>query len=273
MEVLQLAQELHGGLRAVGLLLRHVHVVHEQHHLLARRCAEARLALLVELGLDQELRVLRWRLRGEVDDDGHDVLVLLSVSQPVGDDDALAHASEACEEHRALHLHKLLQDEAEARRVHVGHKQGEERHLLAVLELLDDVTPGLEGVLVNLDVIVVHEAATGEKRNAADLVAEEVVERLVAVGVQVAAEAPHRAESKELVDEGLELLCLLARGRVLDAAVGQRQRLHQRTERRDEVDIHRRDVLLAVASHVPDRGIHVVLEELEDVVLEALRHR
>jgi len=48
----ELAQQLDGGLRAVGLLLRHVQIIHHDHHALADGRPVEPLAPLVQLGVD-----------------------------------------------------------------------------------------------------------------------------------------------------------------------------------------------------------------------------
>lgn len=76
-----LPQQLDGGLRAVHLLLRHVHVVHEDDALLAGRRAVQAAAPLVELGQHQLLRLVGRRLHRERDKGGQVVVLVQLVHQ------------------------------------------------------------------------------------------------------------------------------------------------------------------------------------------------
>eukprot|EP00982_Pelagococcus_subviridis_P017581 31550-Pelagococcus_subviridis.AAC.14 len=165
-EVLELPQELHGRLRAVRLPRGHVHVVDEENDFFIRRSAEFRLSLLLELGLDQQLRVVRGRLRAEVDDDVHETFLFLRSLQVVGDDDRLPNPGAADEEQALVYFEARLQQKRKPRRVHVRDEELEVRHGLAVVERLHDVVPRRElpfrGVLIlRDDVPVVHGALRG----------------------------------------------------------------------------------------------------------------
>mmetsp|Transcript_23011 Transcript_23011/g.55073 ORF Transcript_23011/g.55073 Transcript_23011/m.55073 type:complete len:219 (-) Transcript_23011:287-943(-) len=76
LEVLELPQKLYGRLSSVSLTGRHVHVIHKEDYLFANRSSQTSLAFLLELALNEQLRVHSLRLCAEVYHMGGQILAL-----------------------------------------------------------------------------------------------------------------------------------------------------------------------------------------------------
>ena len=289
-----LAQQLDGRLRAVGLDEGHVHVVHVDDDALARRRAELRLLLLLELALDGHLRVERGRLRAEVDEDGHDGHAALVVGrggavQEVLHDDRLARARHAREEDRVELRELRLQQVAEAHRVDGRHDHVEVGHLAVVGEGRQDGAPLEPGHALGLLALRdVREGVVDRARAVADLGQHGVLERaradvevelLEALRGDAAADGPDEGEGEERVEHLLDLL-----GVALDVEAHGRARLlvlvaGHADERREEaaqalhrLDLGRDDGLDAVRLAELQAEVDGREEEVEHVVLERLAH-
>ena len=115
------AEELDGRLSAVLLALRHVHVVHEEDRLAHHGRTEDALAPLVQARHEYVLHLVGARLRREVDEKGHVLVLGQTVHQIVLNVGALARARRTDEQHRSLVAHAVLEYVRVAHRVHGGH--------------------------------------------------------------------------------------------------------------------------------------------------------
>ena len=103
-----LAQDLNGRLRAVRFERGHVEIIDEDDGALADRRAEDALLALIELGVDDVLRLVAVRLRREVDEDARPFLCIEREDEllHVG---RLARAGRAHEEHRLIRLEQPVE--------------------------------------------------------------------------------------------------------------------------------------------------------------------
>ena len=280
-EILVLPQELDWGLGTVRLPRRHVDVVDEEHDLLVGRRAEPSLALLLELGFDEQLGVLRGRLRREVEDDVDQIPGLLDSREVVGDDDRLAHARAAGEQQGLVHVQTRLEKERETRGVQVGHQQLEEWHLLAVLERLHGFLPVFEPTLGEVDVVghdveVVQHGTLIRGRHLLELLdvigkvrAGPLVKLRVEPFLEVTAQGPDVGKDENLRQLWVEAELVVGE---VNPLVGLHQGLEERGERRDEVDVHGGDGLLEVLANKGQPAVDGLVEQAEDVSLGLVRH-
>mmetsp|Transcript_27209 Transcript_27209/g.33035 ORF Transcript_27209/g.33035 Transcript_27209/m.33035 type:complete len:256 (-) Transcript_27209:419-1186(-) len=110
-KVQELPQQLHRGLSSIRFPRGHIHIIHENHNLLSIRSSEPRLTLLLQLGLDQNLRLQRCRLRAEVQQNREQPLRLCLSLQRVYRDDTLSDSSLSGKQHRLVYLKIHLQQE------------------------------------------------------------------------------------------------------------------------------------------------------------------
>ena len=254
-----LAQQLERRLRAEGVLLRHVEVIHEADELLAADGAHLVLGPLLEHALDDVLhRVARGGGR-EVERElavrvaGERLELLLRENR-------LAGARVADDHDRVALDHERVHEEVVAQRVDGRNHDLREGHVArrppAAGEL---VGPGPEVARRGVHEVVVHGA---DRREDGLNLAQLLVELAAAGLVDGAADAPHDAEGEPALGERrVGPGAGLGQRGLAEPIVLREERLEQVAERDDAVELARRHELAAVLAPEGEHARHVLGEE------------
>mmetsp|Transcript_8240 Transcript_8240/g.18063 ORF Transcript_8240/g.18063 Transcript_8240/m.18063 type:complete len:649 (-) Transcript_8240:407-2353(-) len=265
-----LAQDLDGRLRAVLLLHGHIDVVHEDDELLARRGPVHALAALLRLRVDQVLRLVGRRLRGEGYGDG-DVLVGEAVLQMALDVYSLSGSGGPGHHDVLLVLHEDVEQEGVADGVLGGDDQLGEGQLWVVLVRGDRAVPLDPRLRIHVVLEVVHRARHGGRLGhpvGRHLQAQEVVEGLAGCAPDRAAERPNKAEDKdglELPLEGVDLLGGLLLPPVVHLVKVCQEGVKQVQQRLHEAVVRGGQGLGEVAAQVGEHARYVGVEELHQL--------
>mmetsp|Transcript_4454 Transcript_4454/g.12986 ORF Transcript_4454/g.12986 Transcript_4454/m.12986 type:complete len:489 (-) Transcript_4454:593-2059(-) len=274
-----LAQELHRGLRAVLLALGHVDVVHHDREALARGGRVDALAALLELAVEEVLRLVCARLCGEVYEDGAEVLGH-ACHELVLDVEGLARARGPHAEHVVTADHEALREPHVAHRVSHGHDDVREGRLGREHELVDGLHPRPPGVGVEVEGKVVDGACLGHARGVHEAIgrdglAEPAVEEPAALGVARAADAPDKGEEERALRHRWEHRLLLLR-HLVAALTGHplgEAALEHAQRRVHEVVAYGLHVVAHVLAHEVEGPVQECAEELEHAWHHGLRGR
>mmetsp|Transcript_74192 Transcript_74192/g.176934 ORF Transcript_74192/g.176934 Transcript_74192/m.176934 type:complete len:776 (-) Transcript_74192:1206-3533(-) len=222
-----LPQQLDGRLRVVLLLGRHVHVVDEQEALLSKGWAIRSLLALVQLAIDDILRLVCRRLRAEGERDDCIPLFVEALQQFLLNDHRLASARQAGEQDVVFAGHQGLQQESAAHGISRGDHDLMSQSFLGDVEAHDLLRPGLPFVglrkgKVLEDAVLLWEGSLGHRpegrviRNEIELILHrhacldgpnEPVHLLAPRRVGGGAKAPDQSKPKHVLHLDLLLLC------------------------------------------------------------------
>mmetsp|Transcript_27981 Transcript_27981/g.68358 ORF Transcript_27981/g.68358 Transcript_27981/m.68358 type:complete len:434 (+) Transcript_27981:5687-6988(+) len=290
----ELPEDLDGRLRAVDLLCGHVEVVDKDNSLLAHGGPVDALAALVELGVNDVLRLQRGGLRGEAEGDDGELVLVQPVEQVVVDVDRLArprgpheqqpHAVEGVRELRVLHAD--VEEEGVPGGVDGGDndlvrlevlRKGVARHhcgpqhpllgLYRVAVLVDGALLG-EGVGDHVAPAVAL-LVVGRGDGPGGALADEVRHLVAARCVDRAAHAPREGEEEDALHDGEGGLLVERKLVGLDLEGGD-EALEHLEQRPAELDVGRGGDLLELPADELDGGGHQPLEEALDRVLVGL---
>mmetsp|Transcript_39913 Transcript_39913/g.120544 ORF Transcript_39913/g.120544 Transcript_39913/m.120544 type:complete len:676 (+) Transcript_39913:4712-6739(+) len=223
-----LPEDLDGGLGAVLLLERHVQIVDEHEHLLARRRAEGALLPLVQLAVNHILGLVGGRLRGEREGDGAELVGAEAIQQRALDGRRLRRACRPADQEVEAPVDERADDELVAARVRCGHDDGVVLRVLGHVEPSNPLSPLFPlGAISAVDVPIVeqtlawrrrHRAAAGdvhlgEIRHKVKLLQQvllvvhasphDVADEQAAVRVRARAARPQHCEPEQLRDDDL----------------------------------------------------------------------